>query len=156
MCCETPVRNMFIICWRTWFWRYTLTLLQGLNLYVVSIQAMSHDKLKHQHFCRTIDITFMWCRRFIIPKLSVWFLMRYWEQCTLWRHSLCYYVLWIVKIGSCALFNYRARYNAILFSDCTKELSLALFFGTAVKKLNDVIPCSITEQCIPSYILTVN
>ena len=60
-----------------------------------------------------------------------------------------------VKHRSCALFGYRALHDAISFSNCTKELSFASFFCTAVWKLNDVIPCSITEQCTFSHVLTV-
>ena len=58
-------------------------------------------------------------------------------------------------IGRRALFSYRARYDVIEFSNChIEERSEAEFF-CAVWKRNGVIPCSITEQCTSSYVLTV-
>ena len=58
-------------------------------------------------------------------------------------------------MGSCALFSYRSRYDAILFSNCTKELTFALFLCTAVRNLSDIILYSMTEQSMLSYVLTV-
>ena len=78
------------------------------------------------------------------------------EQCTLWRHPVYNYVLkQLKKIGSCALFSFRARYDAVSFSNCTKELSFAWLFCMAVWKLKWRQPCSITEQNMHSYVLTV-
>ena len=55
----------------------------------------------------------------------------------------------------CALFNYRAPYEVIEFSNChTEEQSGAELF-CVVWKRNDVIPCSITKQSTHSYVLTV-
>ena len=53
------------------------------------------------------------------------------------------------------MFSYRAPYDAILFSNGTIELSFALFFCMAFRKLSGIIPCSVTEQYTPSYVLTL-
>ena len=66
----------------------------------------------------------------------------YYANHALSENSACYGVLLYttvlkeLNVGNCALFSYRARYDAISFSDCTEELS-------------------ITEQSTPSYVLTV-
>ena len=61
-----------------------------------------------------------------------------------------------LNIGRCALFSYKARYDIIEVSNCSieEEGSEAEFF-CAVRKRNDIIQCSITEQSTTSYVLIV-
>ena len=45
--------------------------------------------------------------------------------------------------------------TSLSFSNCTEELSFSLFFYTQFENSNDVIPCNIYEQIMPSYLLSV-
>ena len=77
------------------------------------------------------------------------------EQCTLWRHSACDYVLKQLKHRKFCFVQLQSTvwHHFVFKLHKRTQLRFVPLYGSL--KLNDIIPCSTTEQCTSSYVLTV-